>query len=83
MLSDGGYIDAETYSEGDNTVSCLVTMITYNGHELLEHIRDDCQWATVKKGLSAVRSYSLSAIQAIASGITEAAITAYLKQAEM
>lgn len=78
VLGDGGYLQMEIEAEGNNEISCCVYFITYRGHELLNSIRDSNQWATVKKCLSAVRNYSLSAIQAVASGITETAIAAYV-----
>ena len=52
--------------------------ITWDGHQFLEKIRDEKTWAKTKTALTAVRNYSLSAISAIAEGITTAAINAYL-----
>lgn len=54
--------------------------LTPKGHEFLANIRDTKQWTTVKKGLAAVRNYSLSAISSVAQGVTSAAINAYLSQ---
>lgn len=51
--------------------------ISPKAHEFLANIRDDQQWGKVKKGLSAIRNYSLSAIGAIAEGVTSSAISAY------
>ncbi len=51
--------------------------ISPKAHEFLANIRDDKQWGAVKKGLSAIRNYSLSAIGAIAEGVTSSAINAY------
>lgn len=52
--------------------------ITPKGYEFIEHIRDNERWKTVKKGASAIRDYSLSALSSIAEGVTSAAISAYL-----
>ena len=78
ILSDGGYIDA-TIDWADNELHvCHVNYMTFAGYELLEKIKDSKRWQTVKSGLSAVKNYSITAIEAIASGITTAAISAYL-----
>jgi len=52
--------------------------LTAYGHEFLANIRDSRNWSAVKNGLSAVRNYSLAAIQAVATGITQGAISSYL-----
>ena len=57
-----------------------ISDLSPSGHELLAKIRDEKQWATVKKGISAVRNYSLSALSAVAEGATSAAINAYFSQ---
>lgn len=54
-----------------------ITDLTPRGHEFIAKIRDTENWSKVKKGLSAVRDYSLSAISAIAEGVTSAAISSY------
>ena len=59
----------------------FVADLSPSGHELLEKIRDRKQWSAVKKGLSAIRNYSLSAISAVAEGVTSAAINAYFSGA--
>ena len=51
--------------------------ITFSGHEFLSKIRDKNRWGMIKSGASAIRDYSLSAISAIAEGVTSAAISAY------
>lgn len=55
----------------------LVTDLTPKGHQFIAKIRDDKQWSSVKKALESVRDYSLSAIGAIAEGVTSAGINAY------
>lgn len=52
--------------------------MTFQGHELLAQIQGEKQWSKVKSGLSAVRNFSLSAMSAIAEGVSSAAINAYL-----
>lgn len=82
MLEDGGFLNM-TSSHGNNALQhCHISSLTYAGHELLESIRDDGRWKFVKSGLSAVRNYSLSAVEAIAEGATSAAISSYLAHAK-
>ena len=57
-----------------------VADLSPSGHELLGKIRDNNQWGIVKKALTAVRDYSLSALSAIAEGATSAAISAYFSK---
>lgn len=82
VLSEGDFIAAVFTQEGDNNMSCMVERLTYRGHEMLDSIRDDRLWTAVKAGLSAVRNYSLAAIQSIAAGVTESAIKAYVQAAD-
>lgn len=77
-LHEGGYINAKI-TEPDTAKLDFYGIfdMTFAGHEFLAKIRDTQQWATVKKGAAAIRNYSLSAISAIAEGVTAAAINAY------
>lgn len=80
-LEQAGYVDLEImWAGGQVMMFCIINCMTYEGHEFLEKIRDTKHWAAVKSGMSAVRNYSLDAINAIASGITGAAIAAYLEK---
>lgn len=54
----------------------IVYDLTPYGHELLARIRDPERWPKVKKGVAAVRDYSIAALGAVAEGITAAAISA-------
>ena len=76
-LSQAGYLnissDIKQYG-----IKCAVNYITFNGHEFLEKIKSDNNWSKVKKGLNFLQDYSLSAISAVASGITEGAVATYL-----
>lgn len=78
-LEEGGYIDMSTLWAGDCLNECCVNFITLSGHEFLESIRDNDRWKKIKSGMAVVRNYSLSAISAIAEGVTSAAISSYLK----
>lgn len=64
-------------SQQSSAYKILIHDLTPQGHELLAKIRDNKQWTKVKHGLTAVRDYSLSAISAVAEGVTSAAISAY------
>ena len=74
-LSEGKYINADVrrYSNGHYDFYGIYDM-TFAGHELLAEICDQERWKKVKSGMSAIRSYSLSAISAIAEGMTTAGI---------
>ena len=80
-LSEGKYINADVsrLPSGQYDFYGIFDM-TFGGHEFLAKIRDTGQWKNVKKGLSAVRNYSLSAISSVAEGVTAAAINAYLSK---
>lgn len=79
-LDQAGYIDLSVQWISDCVNMCAINYMTYEGHEFLESIRDSKQWSSVKKGLSAIRNYSLAAISSVAEGITSAAINSYLTQ---
>ena len=77
-LNQAGYLDVSILrTSGGGVYNCTVKDITYTGHEFLNKIRDEKRWAKVKSAANAVRDYSLSAISAIAEGVTSAAISAY------
>ena len=78
-LAQAGYIDFNgQYADGGLLLYGEVSDINFAGHEFLGQIRDKEQWSIVKTGLSKVRDYSLSAISAIAEGITKVAIDKYI-----
>lgn len=79
-LEQAGYIDSSIQHANNVIGEREINYMTFSGHEFLESIRDDMRWSVVKKGLSAVRNYSLSAISSIAEGVTSAAISSYLAQ---
>lgn len=80
-LEQAGYLDLSIiWADGRIAYRCTINHMTYAGHEFLDKIRDPKQWSAVKNGLNAVRNYSLDAINAIASGVTTAAIAAYLEK---
>lgn len=80
MLLDGGYIFASTVSVAGyvRPAVSLLFSPTFKGHELLANIRDSKRWKMIKKGAMAVRSYSLSAISALAEGITAGAVATFI-----
>lgn len=79
-LEEGGFLCLTTISIPRQAMLGIKTIdaLTYQGHEFIAKIRDAQQWTTVKKGVTAVRNYSLSAISSIAEGVTAAAISAFL-----
>lgn len=79
-LEQAGYLDlVVSMAAGGVVLDCTVNHMTYDGHEFLNRIRDPKHWSVIKSGLSAVRNYSLDAINSIAGGITSAAITAFFE----
>ena len=66
-----------TSCKEDMTGTIEIIDLHPKGHELIAKIRDNNNWGKVKKGLSVVRDYSLSALSAIAEGVTSAAISSY------
>lgn len=79
-LKQGGYIDVSVGNSNNAYDNFCVNYMTLLGHEFLDAVRDDDRWRGIKKGLGAVRDYSLSAINAIAEGMTAGAISAYLSR---
>lgn len=71
--------DLASKSPGRDPYQIWIDDLSPSGHEFLAKIRDTTQWGAVKKGLSSVRNYSLSAISAVAEGVTSAAISSYVK----
>lgn len=51
-----------------------ISYITFKGHEFLSEIRDNDKWKNVKSILGSVKTFSLSAISAVAEGVTSALI---------
>ncbi|MDD6642719.1 MAG: DUF2513 domain-containing protein [Firmicutes bacterium] len=78
-LGQAGYIDTTMLDSDNGIMDIRVNYITFQGHEFLSKIKDNGHWSSVKKGLSVVRDCSLSAIGAIAQGITGALIDSYIK----
>lgn len=80
-LEEGGFLRLTLVPQMRQVLPGIKSIddLTYQGHEFIAKIRDAQQWTAVKKGITAVRNYSLSAISSIAEGVTAAAISAYLK----
>lgn len=80
-LEEGGFLRLTLVPQMRQVLPGIKSIddLTYQGHEFIAKIRDAQQWIAVKKGIKAVRNYSLSAISSIAEGVTAAAISAYLK----
>ena len=81
-LEQAGYVKLSTQWIGESVYNCFINHMTYAGHEFLDKIRDPKRWSFIKKGLSAVKNYSLAAISAVAEGATTAAINKYLSGGE-
>lgn len=76
QLADGKFIKAncEKYVMG---VSILVFDITWQGHELLDSIRDDKVWDQTKKATSSLKSVSIGVLKNVATAV----LSGMIKQA--
>lgn len=81
-LEEGGYLSLMTttppmrsYRPG---IKCIIDL-TYQGHEFLNSVRDPKRWQKLKGVADGLKDYSLSALQAIAEGMTSAGISAVLQ----
>ena len=79
-MGEGGLLEIETLPIMRSVMPEIkqITCLTYQGHELLNSVRDGKRWSAIKTCGTAVRNYSLSAIGKISEGMTLAAINAYL-----
>lgn len=77
-LDEAGYIELLEIESDYGVARAYINRITFKGHEFLEKIKDAGRWSSVKKVLSSVKDYSLLAINAAASGVTEALISKYI-----
>ena len=77
ILSDGNFLQVMTIQLPGQEMPGIKSIIrlTFQGHELIAKIRDPERWPKLKKAVSAVRDYSLSALNAIADGASAAAIS--------
>ena len=80
-LQQAGFLDAKIqYAANGMVYYCSINHMTYAGHQFLDRIRDTKNWSKIKAGLDHVRNYSLDAITALAEGVANAAIAAFLKE---
>lgn len=75
-LEQAGFINLNK-TRSNNALNCSVNFITFSGHEFLNSIKDANNWSKIQSCLNSFRNYSLAAIQAVAEGITAAAIQKY------
>ena len=57
----------------------LIRDLTPKGHEFVGKVRDPKNWMIVKRGISAVRGYSLDVIRSISEGVASAAISSFVQ----
>lgn len=81
-LEQAGFISMSIKWMDSKAVHWNVNHMTFAGHEFLDTIRDKKRWKGIKKALPAIRNYSLEAIEAVASGMTSAAISTFLSRSE-
>lgn len=74
MLTEAGLLLSEEIRVMGGVSDCSILRLTYQGHEFLAKIKDPGHWSAVRRILPAVCDYSLSAISAVAEGITKAAL---------
>lgn len=80
ILSDGDFLQVMTVEMPGQEMPGVKSIIrlTFQGHEFISKIRDPQRWPKLQKAVSAVRDYSLSALNAIANGATTAGINALI-----
>lgn len=68
QLADGKFVKAscDKYATG---ISIIVFDITWQGHELLDSIRDDKVWSQTKKATSSLKSVSISVLKNVATAV--------------
>lgn len=76
-LEQAGYISLSTHFASNVVDGCCINYITFHGHEFLASIKDKDRWKGIKKALPAIKNYSIEAINAVAQGMTAAAISSY------
>lgn len=64
-MEEAGLLKVST-TRADNLSYIFVYDITYEGHELLDKIKEDNNWKTIKSYAAKVGSFSLSVLQQIA-----------------
>lgn len=64
-LKEGGLINAGVLSHSDGT-KVIVSSLTYEGHQLLDNIRDNAVWQKTKQAASKLESVSLSILGELA-----------------
>ena len=64
-MEEAGLLKFST-TRADNISYILVYDITYEGHELLDKIKEENNWKTIKSYAAKVGSFSLSVLQQIA-----------------
>ena len=81
LLDDGGFLISMKIQLPQQEIPNVksIVRLTYQGHEFIAKIRDAERWHGVKRALPAIRNYSLHAINAVAEGMTSAAISAFLQ----
>lgn len=69
-LYEAGYIDCNIIKTlSSNQPQILIKEITWNGHELLDNIRDNSVWTKIKKKISGFASVSLPIINSVGASI--------------
>ena len=78
-LEEANLIKASIQFAGGKLFSLSISALTFPGHEYLSKIKDQEKWNKVKTIGSKVEDFSLSAIEKIAEGVTNAAIDKFFK----
>ncbi len=72
LLHDGRYIGIiDLRCDHDTYYRCIVTNITWDGHELLDTIRDDGVWKKTKERLAPVGSVGIEVLKAVAVSVAK------------
>lgn len=67
-MEEAGLLKVST-TRADNLSYIFVYDITYEGHELLDKIKEDNNWKTIKSYAAKVGSFSISVLQQVAANL--------------
>lgn len=73
LLNDGGYIDAVSTLNHQNT-GFIVKRLTNSGHDFLDSIRDDKIWAQTKEAGAVAGGFTLELLELLAKGFLKSKI---------
>lgn len=78
QLQDAGYIDAIVKQYTHYQTAGVIKGVTYSGHQFLDTVRDNSQWAKVKSAAQEAGASTVKAIADIGKELATAAVSSAL-----